>query len=109
MGRELKTVRVGLNIGILVSSIDYKSGKGLVTCEDGSTYCSDVVVDVMESIVWCMRKEKREISDLRKSGKSAEAEFVGSLASSLSLLANGFAVLTSKYRVLWCLSTSKWS
>jgi hypothetical protein len=56
-----------------------------------------------------MRKEKREISDLRKSGKSAEAEFVGSLASSLSLLANGFAVLTSKYRVLWCLSTSKWS
>jgi hypothetical protein len=40
MGRELKSVPVALNIGILVSSIDYKSGKGLVTCEDGSTYCA---------------------------------------------------------------------
>jgi hypothetical protein len=40
MGRELKGVPVELNIGILASSIDYNSGKGLVTCEDGSTYCT---------------------------------------------------------------------
>jgi 2-polyprenyl-6-methoxyphenol hydroxylase-like FAD-dependent oxidoreductase len=57
MGREMKSVRVVLNIRILVSGIDYKSGKGLITSEDGSTYCSDVV-GVMESIVWCMRTEK---------------------------------------------------
>jgi hypothetical protein len=37
---------------------------------------------------------------LRKSGKSAEEEFVGSFASRFSLLANGFAVSTSEYRVL---------
>jgi len=43
MGRELKSVPVELNIGEyrnLVNSIDYKSGKGLVTCEGGSTYCT---------------------------------------------------------------------